>query len=161
VRLGKVMPLFVAIGALAVGPETALGQANLDAGKSPAQIFSMTCAACHRSPRELRPTSASYLREHYSTGSREAAAMAGYLSAVGSDVRAVQQRRPPVLGAGSLGENPKGAQGAVEGRPRRPSDSLEIGRLPLNTVPLEGVSPLAHTASVPAPPQGAADIFEE
>src|SRR4029077_15398917 len=79
---------------------SALAQSNLDAGKSAAQIFADTCNACHRSPREVRPTSAAFLREHYTTGPREAAAMAAYLASVGSDARAVQQRRPPTLGAG-------------------------------------------------------------
>ena len=39
---------------LAALAATARGQANLDAGKSAAQIFSDTCNACHRSPREIR-----------------------------------------------------------------------------------------------------------
>ena len=75
-------------------------QSNLDAGKSPAQIFSDTCNACHRNPREIKPASAAFLREHYTTGPREAAAMAGYLASVGSDPNAVKQRRPPAMGAG-------------------------------------------------------------
>src|SRR5262245_2693608 len=37
---------------------------NIDAGKTPAQIFSDTCAGCHKNARELRRTSASYLRSH-------------------------------------------------------------------------------------------------
>jgi hypothetical protein len=78
----------------------AQGQSNLDAGKSPAQIFADTCNACHRGPRELRPTNAGFLRQHYTTGAQEAANMAAYLAAVGSDPRAVQQRRQPAMGAG-------------------------------------------------------------
>ncbi len=84
--------------ALTLGP--ALAQSNLDAGKSPAQIFSDTCNACHRNPRELKQAGAAFLREHYMTGPREAAAMAAYLGSIGSDPRAVQQRRPPTMGAG-------------------------------------------------------------
>ena len=67
-------------------------QGNIDAGKSPSQIFSSTCSACHRRPQELKRTSASFLRQHYTTGSEEATAMASYLSGVGSDPRAVEQR---------------------------------------------------------------------
>jgi hypothetical protein len=78
----------------------AQGQSNLDAGKSPAQIFADTCNACHRGPRELRPTNAGFLRQHYTTGAQEAVNMAAYLAAVGSDPRAAQQRRPPGTGAG-------------------------------------------------------------
>jgi hypothetical protein len=76
---------------------------NLDAGKSPAQIFSDTCSACHRSAREVKQTSPGFLREHYTTGAREAATMAAYLASVGSDSRAIQQRKPPNLGAGQQG----------------------------------------------------------
>jgi hypothetical protein len=79
---------------------SAQAQSNLDAGKSPAQIFSDTCNACHRSPREIKRTTPAFLREHYTTGMREATTMAAYLASAGSDPRAVQQRRPPTLGAG-------------------------------------------------------------
>ena len=140
----RVLPwLFGAALVVTVAP--AQGQSNLDAGKSPAQIFSDTCNACHRSPREIRPTSSAFLREHYSTGPREAAAMAAYLASIGSDARAVQQRRPPALGAGQAPETrpaqtavadpgkPPEAPGApaAAAKPRRPSDSIEAGRLPV------------------------------
>ena len=58
-------------------------QGNIDAGKTPAQIFGDTCSACHRSARDLRRASASFLRAHYTTGSDEAAAMANYLAGLG------------------------------------------------------------------------------
>jgi hypothetical protein len=106
VRVGRVVRRVVPSAVtLVIGAATVLAavpafaQSNLDAGKSPAQIFSDTCGACHRSPRELKPTSPGFLREHYTTGAREAATMAAYLASVGSDPRAVQQRRPPALGA--------------------------------------------------------------
>jgi hypothetical protein len=85
---------------LSAAGASAQAQSNLDAGKSPAQIFSDTCNACHRSPREIKRTSPAFLREHYTTGMREATAMAAYLASVGSDPRAVQQRRAPTMGAG-------------------------------------------------------------
>src|SRR5438270_4674684 len=124
-------------------------QSNLDAGKSPAQIFAGTCNACHRSPREIKRTSAAFLKEHYTTGAREAAAMAAYLASVGSDPAAVQQRRPPVLGAGqqpapgetatarapAAGEQSDAGNGQAAGekdkpagtKARRPSESIEFG----------------------------------
>jgi hypothetical protein len=90
-----------AIGiALSAAGASAQAQSNLDAGKSPAQIFLDTCNVCHRSPREIKRTTPAFLREHYTTGLREATAMAAYLASVGSDPRAVQQRRPPTMGAG-------------------------------------------------------------
>ena len=164
---------------------SAQAQSNLDAGKSAAQIFSDTCSACHRSPRELRQTNAGFLREHYTTGGREAAAMAAYLVSVGSDPRAVQQRKPPGSGRGGTetaarppasapdqGRSPE-SQGVLPGatggrttapaaeqahaspggaetavKPRRPSDSMEAGRLP--------IAPSQENGAEPAPPQSAA-----
>ena len=76
-------------------------QGNIDAGKTPAQIFGDTCAGCHRSARELRRASASFLRSHYTAGSDEAAAMANYLAGVGggearsSAATQPQPKRPP------------------------------------------------------------------
>jgi len=76
-------------------------QGNIDAGKTPAQIFGDTCAGCHRSARELRRASASFLRSHYTAGSDEASAMANYLAGVGgseprsSAATPSQPKRPP------------------------------------------------------------------
>jgi hypothetical protein len=157
----------IMVGIVLVAPP-ALGQSNLDAGKSPAQIFSDTCGVCHRSPRELKPSSAGFLREHYSTGGREAAAMAAYLASVGSDPRAVRERRPPTLGAGQAAA-PTHTPGAgdpghptttepgkpVAAKPRRPSDSVEIGKLPVDVQPVP-----SQTAAAPAPPRPTEDIEE-
>jgi hypothetical protein len=148
-------------------------QSNLDAGKSPAQIFAGTCNACHRSPREIKRTSAAFLREHYTTGAREAAVMAAYLASVGSDPAAVQQRRPPVLGAGqqpapaetatartpatgpAAGEQSDAGNGQAAGekdkpagtRARRPSESIEFG---LASGPAEdGVSVASPQSALP------------
>jgi hypothetical protein len=114
----------------------ASAQSNLDAGKTPAQIFAHTCNACHRSPREIKKTTAAFMREHYTTGMQEATTMAAYLASVGSDSKAVEQRRKPVLGAGKEpppGEKPAGeAQASLNdaktdqnGHSRRPSESFE------------------------------------
>jgi hypothetical protein len=119
--------------------DSASAQSNLDAGKSPAQIFANTCNACHRSPREIKRTTAGFMREHYTTSMQEATAMAAYLASVGSDARAIEQRRKPVLGAGQqqpAAEKPSGdAQAALNGaktgpnsRTRRPSESFEETR---------------------------------
>jgi hypothetical protein len=95
----RILPLVIG-GAAVAAAFSAQAQSNLYAGKSSAQIFAATCNACHRSPRELKPTNAGYLRQHYTTGAQEAAAMAAYLAEIGSDPRAVQQRPYPSLGAG-------------------------------------------------------------
>lgn len=123
--------------AMIAGP--AMAQSNLDAGKSPAQIFSDTCSACHRSPRELKPAGSGFLLEHYTTGPREAATMAAYLTSIGSDPRAVQQRRPPAMGAGQ----------APPGEPR-PSQSAPPGTGPVTAARSQTV----HSGAEPAKPAG-------
>ena len=55
------------VGCLAALPARAQ---NLEAGKSPSQIFSGACALCHKSPRGLLKTVApgslpGFLRQHY------------------------------------------------------------------------------------------------
>lgn len=69
-RVARVVPWVIAAAAVAADAP-AQAQSNLDAGKSAAQIFADTCNACHRGPREVRPTSAAFLREHYTTGPRK------------------------------------------------------------------------------------------
>jgi len=175
-RVAQVVPWVIAA---ALGADaSAWAQANLDAGKSAAQIFADTCNACHRNPREIRPTSAPFLREHYTTGAREAAAMAAYLASVGSDARAVQQRRPPTLGAGQApspgadqgngrrapeqGQPSPGAPTASVVRPRRPSESVEAGNLPITAAP-GGAGEVPPPQAVVATParQNALENFEE
>lgn len=147
----------------------ASAQSNLDAGKSPAQIFAHTCNACHRSPREIKKTTPAFMREHYTTGSQEAATMAAYLSQVGSDSKAVEQRKKPVLGAGREpppGSEPKPAGDAQvatangpgapkppqAGRTRRPAESFEAGIVIATSVPAAPASaPSSPAASSPSP----------
>jgi hypothetical protein len=153
-------------------------QSNLDAGKTPAQIFASTCNACHRSPREIKKTTAAFMREHYTTGPREAATMAAYLASVGSDPDAVKQRRAPVLGAGQApapetatarapanGEQPEAAAGAPQAadkdkpevkRLRRPADSIELGSA--GTEP--GAGDGAASPAPPPPPARASSRME-
>jgi len=172
--------------AMAVVPAHAQST-NLDAGKSAAQIFADTCNACHRSARELRPTHAGFLRDHYTTGMREAAAMAAYLASVGSDPRATQRRPAPVLGAGRAtapatdqGRSPEtqaalpgtapghkatpensasGATPAAAVKPRRPSESVEAGKLPVDAAQSRAAE--AAPARAAAAPMNTLEQFEE
>lgn len=89
--LATVMPL---VGCLAA--ERALAQVtNLEAGKTPAQIFAGTCNACHKAPRGLLksvpPSSLpSFLRQHYTTSPEMAGVLASYLISNGaSDTRLI------------------------------------------------------------------------
>src|SRR5215212_5435583 len=75
---------------LLIGATPALAQVqNLEAGKSPAQIFAGTCTACHKAPRGLMKTVAAgslpgFLRQHYTTSSEMASLLAGFLVANGA-----------------------------------------------------------------------------
>jgi hypothetical protein len=71
--------------------ERALAQAqNLEAGKSPSQIFAGTCNVCHKSPRGLLKTVApgslpGFLRQHYTTSSDMAGVLASYMISNGAN----------------------------------------------------------------------------
>ena len=85
--------LFVAWVAIPAGRAQAQ---NLDAGKSPSQLFAGTCNACHRSPRGLLKTVSAgslpgFLRQHYTTSGEMASQLSSFLIANGaSDARSRQ-----------------------------------------------------------------------
>src|ERR1700681_1698707 len=62
---------------------------NLEAGKSPSQIFAGTCNACHKSPRGLLRTVPAgslpgFLRQHYTTSGDMASLLSAFLVANGA-----------------------------------------------------------------------------
>ena len=73
---------------------------NLEAGKSPSQIFASSCTVCHKSPRGLLKTIPpgslqGFLREHYTTSPDMASALSSYLIANGAAYpRSSGQTRP-------------------------------------------------------------------
>ncbi len=74
------------IGCFAVIPVQAQ---NLEAGKSPSQIFAGTCNACHKSPRGLLRTVPAgslpgFLRQHYTTSGDMASLLSAFLVANGA-----------------------------------------------------------------------------
>ncbi|MBR0844390.1 hypothetical protein JQ607_29665 [Bradyrhizobium liaoningense] len=93
--------------AAAVLAATVASAQNLDAGKPPAKLFADGCATCHRSPRGLAKgrftlTLSWFLRDHYSTSSDSAKALADYLVSVdGPPPRAAAKpgTKPPRSGA--------------------------------------------------------------
>src|SRR5262245_1148712 len=91
----------------ALAPGHLLAQENLDAGKTPSQLFAGTCNACHKSPRGLLKTVSpsslpGFLRQHYTTSPNMAGVLASYLVSNGAtDTR--------------MGGEPKGAKGTKEG----------------------------------------------
>src|SRR6185437_15295722 len=91
------------IGDLATAPAHAQAT-NLEAGKSPSQIFAGTCTACHKSPRGLLRTVApgslqGFLRQHYTTSPDMASLLAGFLVSNGAaDNRRVADQPKPGRG---------------------------------------------------------------
>jgi hypothetical protein len=74
------------IGCFAVIPVQAQ---NLEAGKSPSQIFAGTCTACHKSPRGLLRTVPAgslpgFLRQHYTTSGDMASLLSAFLVSNGA-----------------------------------------------------------------------------
>ena len=76
------------IGCLAANKAQAQAT-NLEAGKSPSQIFAGTCNACHKSPRGLLKTVpagslSTFLRQHYTTSPEMAGVLASFLISNGA-----------------------------------------------------------------------------
>jgi hypothetical protein len=173
VTLSKFGRNALGILSLLVGFATApAGAQNLDAGKSPAQIFADTCSACHRRAQELKKPSASFLRSHYTTSQAEAASLAGYLAGIPGDPRGSQQRkqsgsatptetRPARRQEQSKDqpkeqsrEQPRSTQGPAEskGRRSRNVEEREKGAAPAAAAPVTTATPAPATApAVQAP----------
>jgi hypothetical protein len=186
-RLGRISPWLLALVAalpLAAARPAPAGAQNLDAGKSASQIFSEVCANCHRSPRELKSNaSASFLREHYTTGSEMASTMAAYLAggAGGGDQRApggAQPKRPPnptgspVAGTPPAAATGRDAQAPDTANPKRAQQTADPKASP--TSPASPGSPKGRPARAegtaeakplgsapPAPARPALEEFEE
>ena len=93
--------LIILIAALTGGPARAQ---DLDASKSAAQLFTATCAECHRSPRGLAKgrfswTLSSFLQEHYTSSAASAQILAGYLQSVDAPRTGAQAARLPAASA--------------------------------------------------------------
>ena len=106
------------IGCFAPVPAQAQAQ-NLEAGKSPSQIFAGTCSACHKSPRGLLKAVPAgslpgYLRQHYTTSSDMASLLSAFLISNGAtDTR-------------YIGSQPKQEKDAKsEAKPAAPPEQLD------------------------------------
>jgi hypothetical protein len=82
------------IGCFAAAPAQAQ---NLEAGKSPSQIFAGTCNVCHKSPRGLLKTMSAgalpgFLRQHYTTSPEMAGLLSSYLVSNGAVDKRYQGR---------------------------------------------------------------------
>ncbi|MGJ4947033.1 hypothetical protein [Bradyrhizobium sp. HKCCYLS20291] len=97
--VGRALNLAAVVAVVCMGlAGAAMAQENLDAGKSPAQIYNGTCVACHKSPRGLVKNTSpgslpGFLRQHYTTSPEMAGVLANYVLANGgTDVRASGHR---------------------------------------------------------------------
>ena len=119
---------WAAVGGLALFlAAPALAQENIDAGKSPAQLYAQDCAICHKTPHGLSKAGGAwgvqnFLREHYTASRETAAAIAGYLAAID---RGPAPRKRAVK-RGPKNEVAKGreekAKKAGEAKPAEPDD---------------------------------------
>jgi hypothetical protein len=141
-------PWMMAIAALLMGTPAG-AQGNIDAGKSPAQIFSDTCAACHRSPGQVRRASASFLRSHYTTGPDEASAMARYLASIPSEPR-TPKRQGAAKGGPSESSPPRGRASEPK---EQPKSAVESGRHPAGAEPKSSSTAAATPAPEVKPPE--------
>jgi hypothetical protein len=125
---------------------------NLEAGKSPSQIFAGTCTACHKGPRGLLKTVPagslqSFLRQHYTTSPEMATLLASFLVSNGAgDTRFAQ----PKEGKETKSDGRRGGPGEQVdrfGRRLRPG-SQEAARP--EAEPKETVKRLARPGEVPA-----------
>lgn len=118
---------------------------NLEAGKSPSQIFSQTCSLCHKSPRGLLKTVppgslAGFLRQHYTTSTDMASMLSAYVLSNGaSDTR---------LGGDNLTKQGKEAQSSgAAPEPKRSAARPSAGGL------LEGLFESRQPEAKPSLPE--------
>jgi hypothetical protein len=143
--------LFAAVTLLVsclAGPATRAQAQNLEAGKSPSQLFASACNECHKNPRGLLKTVSAgslpgFLKEHYTTGGEMASQLSAYLISNGAgDKRQAKQsggndqgdrqnrklrNAPPQEGARSDADNPPQGENGWQERKRfvRPSQGTE------------------------------------
>ncbi|MDH2381583.1 hypothetical protein [Bradyrhizobium sp. CER78] len=147
--------LSLATVALLIGLSAGSARAqNLEAGKSPSQIFGSTCTACHKSPRGLLKTVPAgslpgFLRQHYTTSSDMAGVLSSYLISNGANDPRYQAK-----------DQPRGSkQGARDGRqeanqsPDQPAERPSR-RHHQDAVPQEGATEAAKPDADGLNPEG-------
>ena len=117
------------IGCLAAGAAHAQAT-NLEAGKSPSQIFAGTCNACHKSPRGLLKTVPAsslpgYLRQHYTTSSDMASVLSSYLVSNGATDTRYQAKQEPGKQGRDAKQEPKQEPKQEAGKPAGPPDHID------------------------------------
>ena len=133
---------------------------DYSAGKTAVQLFQSDCTACHKTPAGLAKgmdarARTGFLREHYTTRTESAAALAAYLaSGAGGSAEPKQkgQAAPAEPGTGTGPKPPRSAARPAEGEPKprmsaepatAPAEDNESGTRTArpSTPPHEGVKP--------------------
>ncbi|MBR0901697.1 hypothetical protein [Bradyrhizobium liaoningense] len=119
--------------------DTVLAQAtNLEAGKTPSQLFAQTCNVCHKSPRGLLKSVApgslpGFLRQHYTTSSDMAGVLASYLVSNGATDTRYQAKDGKKDANAAPGQSPE-----HQGRRQRSQDAAKDGVSPEGQAAPEG-----------------------
>jgi hypothetical protein len=142
-------------------------QGNIDAGKSPGQIFAETCAVCHKDTRQLRRASVAYLRQHYTSSYEEANALAAYVARLPTEPRAEQPKRTPAGAAPTPAEAAKqqpagadqGKSAQAPSRGRRQPVTADVRPVPPareENPSLPSAEQASPVSAPPPPPAGGA-----
>ena len=154
--LGRFIALLVLASGSGLGP--AVGQEDLNRGKTAAQLFASDCADCHRNPRALKrndpATLTRFLRVHYTASRESASALAAYLISLGPDPREPRsgsgQRRPAAQPQGQTAQ--PAAKPDETAAPKLPEAAAEKPAAPASARSGETQAPAAPQAT-PADPQ--------
>src|SRR4030081_248364 len=116
------------IGCFAAGSAHAQAT-NLEAGKSPSQVFTGTCTACHKSPRGLLKTVPAsslpgYLRQHYTTSSDMASVLASFLVSNGATDTRYQGKDQPKTDQAKGGKQEGAKQESAKPRGKPDADGI-------------------------------------
>ena len=131
---------------------------NLDAGKSPSQIFAGTCSECHKSARGLlRKVPAGslpgFLRQHYTTGGQMAAVLSAYLISNGAADRRPPDGQPKPGTDAKPDETKPADQADRRGRRLRPAEPAQEAAKP-DAEPRQAARPDADGSSPQAERKG-------
>jgi hypothetical protein len=145
------------------GVATPAAAQNLEAGKTPSQLFAATCSLCHKSTRGLVKTVApgslpAFLRQHYTTSQDMATALSAYVLSNGASDKRIgednltregkESRTLPKPGEPEA--EPKNDARAKPGRGAREAKKPEADEKEKDVAPKADEAPKAAGAPEPA-----------
>ncbi len=146
--------LILTVSAFLDGPPLA-AQENVEAGKTPAQLYASDCAICHKSPQGLTKAGGlfglqSFLREHYTASRETAAVIASYLKSIDSKPGATPARKRTAAQRAKGDEKTNDDKGKAESSEDRKKKSASAkGSVGPNTKD-KGADGKAHEEKPPA-----------